>query len=348
MVHKWWVSSISILVAAVASGLSADASDIADFYRGKTVTMIVGYAPGGNYDITSRLISRHLAKFIPGTPTVVVKNMPGAGSIPAINHMYNIAPKDGTTIATIGRALPQLALLGDPNIKFQPERFTWLGSVSSYADDAFVLFYMRDRPVQSWADLRKGDKKLILGAVSSGSTNLTFALIAKDVLKLNIDIIRGYSGAAPIYLAMQRGEVDGQGAGLASIKTSQKDLWEGKKLRVLLQFGRTTRLSELADVPTGRELTNDPDALALIAFAEAPFYMALPFIAPPDLPKDRADALQDAFRTLFKDADFVSDGKKIGIDMSPIDGAAVGKLVQDLAKTPPDVIKRYKAIQEAK
>lgn len=341
---------------AVCSGLfsyvfpvvEALASDAADFYRGKAVTMIVGYAPGGNYDVTARFVARHLGKFVPGHPTIVVKNMPGAGSIPAINHMYNIAPKDGSTIATIGRALPQLALLGDPNIKFAPERFTWLGSVSSYADDAFVLFYMKDRPVESWKDLRGGNKKLIMGAVTAGSTNLTFAVIAKEVLKLNVDIIRGYSGAAPIYLAMQRGEVDGQGAGLASIKTSQKKLWESGKLRVLLQFGRTTRLPELADVPTGRELTDDPKALALIRFAEAPLYMALPFIAPPDLAKDRADALQDAFRQMFKDADFVSDGKKIGLDLSPIDGPTVGKLVQDLAATPADVIQRYKEIQDGK
>src|SRR5262249_41270112 len=153
-----------------------------------------------------------------------------------------------------------------------------------------------DRPVKSWQDIKSGSaKKIVLGSVGSGSTNLTFALIAKSALHLNIDIIRGYSGAGAIYLAMQGGEVDGQAAGYASILAAQKALWEAGKFRVLIQFGRATRLPALPDVPTGQELAANAADKALIAFAEAPFFMAMPFIAPPDLAPERAAQLQQAF-----------------------------------------------------
>lgn len=343
--------SAGAMITAVALALGAHgarADEVADFYKGKNLTIVVGYAPGGNYDITARLLGRYITKYLPGAPNHVVQNMPAASGLTAINHMYNVAPKDGSTISTIGRAIPQLAILGMPNIRFEPARFTWLGTTSSYADDAFPIFIMANRPIKSWEELRQPGKKIVLGAVGSGSTNLTFPLIAKEVLKLNIDVIRGYSGAAPIYLAMQNGEVDGQSAGFNSIKAAQRNLWETKQLRVLIQFGRTTRLPELADAPTGRELTKDPDALALIAFAEAPFYMAMPFIAPPDVPADRAKALQSAFMQTHKDADFLKEAKKLDIDVSPLDGAAVAKLVQEMAATPAKVIEHFKQISESR
>jgi tripartite-type tricarboxylate transporter receptor subunit TctC len=341
-------------VAALASGLlllgglPAPAQPLADFYRGKTITMIVGPAPGGNYDMAARLVGRFLVKYLPGQPTLVVQNMPGAGGIAAINHMYNLAPKDGTAIAVMQRAMPQIAYLGDPAIRFDPNRFTYLGTMSSYAGDAFPLFIMADRPVKSWTDIKPGSgKKIVLGAVGSGSTNLTFPLIAKSALHLNIDIIRGYSGASAIYLAMQSGEVDGQAAGFASILAAQKSLWDAGKFRVLIQFGRTTRLPALADVPTGQELAaNDADR-ALIAFAEAPFFMAMPFIAPPDLPAERAAALQQAFDRACADPAFREEAKKFDLDVSPLRGAEVAKLVRDMAGTPPAVVAQFKAIAES-
>jgi tripartite-type tricarboxylate transporter receptor subunit TctC len=341
-------------VGALAVGLllcgspPALSETLADFYRGKTITMIVGPAPGGNYDMAARLVGRYLVKYLPGTPGLVVQNMPGAGGISAINHMYNLAPKDGTVIAVMQRAMPQIAYLGDPAIRFDPNRFTYLGTMSSYAGDAFPLFIMADRPVTSWQDIEAGSgKKIVLGAVGSGSTNLTFPLIAKSALHLDIDIIRGYSGAGAIYLAMQSGEVDGQAAGFASILASQKALWEAGKFRILIQFGRTTRLPALADVPTGQELASSPADRALITFAEAPFFMAMPFIAPPDLPADRAAVLQQAFDRACADPAFRAEAQKLDLDVSPLSGAMVAKLVHDMAATPADVIRQFKAIAES-
>ena len=343
-----FMAALSV-IAASASGQVARADAIADFYKGKTVNMIVGPAPGGDYDLAARLVGRYIVKHLPGEPGLLVQNMPGAGGVAAINHMYNVAAKDGSSIAVMQRAMPQLAYIGAEGIRFDPNKFTYLGTMSSYAGDAFPLFIMADRPVKSWEELTpKGGKKIVLGAVGTGSTNLTFPLIAKNALHLNIDVIRGYAGATAIYLAMQRGEVDGQAAGFASIKAAQRAMWESKQFRVLIQFGRTTRLPELADVPTGEELATDPKDKALIAFAEAPFFMAMPFIAPPGLPKDRAKALQTAFEEATADPAFKEDAEKFHLDASPLDGEAVAKLVRDMALTPKEVVAQFKAISESR
>lgn len=342
-------ATLLIVGTVFLRGQAASADAVADFYKGKTINMIVGPAPGGNYDMAARLVGRYIVKHLPGAPGLLVQNMPGAGGIASINHMFNVAPKDGSTIAVMQRAMPQIAYLGDPAIRFEPNRFIYLGTMSSYAGDAFPIVIMADRVVKSWEDLTPtGGKKLVLGAVGSGSTNLTFPLIAKNALHLNIDVIRGYTGATAIYLAMQRGEVDGQAAGLASIKAAQKAAWDAKQFRILIQFGRTTRLAELPDVPTGQELATNPDDRALIAFAEAPFFMAMPFIAPPDIPSDRAKALQTAFDEACADPAFKIEADKFDLDVSPLNGDAVAKLVRDMASTPRAVVEQFKAISESR
>jgi tripartite-type tricarboxylate transporter receptor subunit TctC len=168
------------------------------------------------------------------------------------------------------------------------------------------------------------------------------------VLGLNIQHVRGYRGAADVFLAMQREELDGQVVGLASIKVGQPALWKAGAFRPLIMFGRTTRFSEFPDVPTGRELTKDPKVLRLLDFAEAPFFMALPLIAPPDLPADRAAALQSGFMAMVKDPAFIVETEKMGLELSPIDGEAVRKVVAQMQTTPADVIEQFKAIAGAK
>lgn len=334
----------NVIAAVALASVCTVSANADDFYKGKNLTMIVGYAPGGINDIAARLMARYLVKYLPGTPSQVVQNMPAASGIAAINHMYNVAPKDGTAVSIIGRGIPQLAFLGDDNVRFEPDKFTWLGSISSYADDAYPIFIMADRPIKSWQELKEPGKKVVLGAVGPGSSNLIFALIAKDALKLNIDIVRGYTGAAPMFLAMQGGEIDGQVVGLGSLRAGQRSLWDNKQVRALIQFGRTTRHRELPDAPTGQELASNPEDLALIKFAEAPFYMALPFIAPPGIPPERAQELRSAFEKSYNDKAFVAEAAKLELDVSPIDGPAVAKLVKDMATVSPAVLERFKTV----
>ncbi len=204
-----------------------------------------------------------------------------------------------------------------------------------------------DHPVKTIDEIKSGgSKKVILGANNAASSNLIFGIIAKEALRLNVDVVRGYTGAAPLFLAMQRKEIDGQLVGLSSIKTGQRDLWEKNAFRALMQFGRVTRHPEFPDIPTGRELATNPDISALLEFAELPFFMALPFIAPPGIPADRAGALQSAFMQMAKDKGFIEEADKLGIDMSPIDSEAILKLITRVAATPKSVIEHYNTLDQ--
>lgn len=322
----------------------AGAQSVAQFYKGRQVTMLVGQAPGGINDISARLVGRHLGAFIPGHPTIVVQNNPGAGGLVTANRIYHNADKDGSILAKIERGVPQLAIQGNPNANFDPLKFTWLGSISSYADDAYLMLVNAQHPAQTVADLRKPDVAVSLGGDNIASSNLMFARLAKELLGLNVKLVRGYTGAAPMFLAMQRGELDGQMIGLSSVRTGQRDLWTRKAFRPLMAFGRTTRHPEFPDLPTGRELAKDADAVTLIAFAELQFFNSLPFVGPPDMPEDRAKALQSAFMAMCRDKNFMHEAEKLGIDLSPIDADAIRKLLARTAATPKDVIARYNAL----
>ncbi|HYY38192.1 MAG TPA: tripartite tricarboxylate transporter substrate-binding protein [Xanthobacteraceae bacterium] len=343
-------TALLLLISGLCAGLQATqhatAQSVESFYRGRTVAMLVGTAPGGINDISARLVARHLSRFLPGNPTIVVQNNPGGGGLVTANRLYVNSDKDGSVLAKLERAVPQLAIQGNSNAQFDPAKFTWLGSLSSYANDAYLMLVNANHPAKTVADLKT--TRVVLGADNAASSNLIFAVIAKEVLGLNVSVVRGYTGAAPLFLAMQRGELDGQMVGLSSVRTGQRDLWTKGAFRPLMAFGRDRRHPEFADMPIGRELAGDTDARALIEFAELPFFMALPFAAPPGLPADRTKALQTAFMAMCRDKAFVEEAETLGIDMSPIDGAAILTLLTRTAATPSDVIARYNAIGERK
>src|SRR5215813_8441138 len=341
------------ILTAMLGGLSmglltmppANAQSVEQFYRGKTVTVLVGTSPGGINDITARFAAKHFGRFIPGNPLINVQYTPGGGGLVTANRLYNASERDGTVLAKLERATPQLAVQGNPQAQFDPTKLVWLGSMSSYADDAYLMLINADHPAKSVDDIKPGGtRKVTLGANNAASSNLIFGVIAKEALKLNVNVVRGYTGASPLFLAMQRKEIDGQLVGISSVKTGQRDMWEKRAFRVLAQFGRTNRHADFPDVPTGRELTSDRDTLALIEFAEIPFFMSLPFVAPPGVPADRAKALQDAFMAMCRDPGVLDEAAKLGIDMSPITAEQILQLVGRMAVTPKDVIARYNAI----
>ncbi len=333
---KYAVAAFALCVASVAQ-----AQTVEQFYHGRTMTLIVPTSPGGINDISGRLIARHLGNFLPGNPNIVVQNTPGGGGLVAANRLANTAERDGSVVALIERATPLVAIQGDPNAKFDPLKLSWIGSLSSFQDDAYLVVVNDQHPAKTGFDLVGKNMKLTLGGNQPGSTNLAFAYIAKNALGLNIDVVRGYPGAAPMFLAMQRGELDGQIIGYNSIRAGQPNLWNDKKVRPIVQFGRKTRLAAMPDVPTGRELTKDPKMIALLDFAEIPFYMALPFVAPPELPADRKAALRKAFMEMAADNAFLADAEKVNLEISAITGEAVEKLLQQAAATPRDVIDLY-------
>lgn len=339
------IASAAALVALFACVPFATAQTVEQFYAGRSITLIVPFSPGGYYDVGGRIIGRHLGKHIPGKPGVVVQNQPSAGGIGLANRFaHSPDGRDGTLIGTLQRAIPQVALMGDPAVKYDPLKLTWFGSLSGYATDSYLMFVNSSHKVQKAAELRAGGLKAIMGANRSGSTNLMLALVARDVLKLNIDIVRGFPGANDITLAQQRGEVDGQLADLSVLKAGMGDMWTTGKVRPLVQFARTTRLPELPDVPTARELAGSDADRAVLSFAEMPFFMALPIAGPAEMAPDRAKAIASAFMAMGSDPEFVAEAKKIGYPGDLVDGARVVALIAEAAKTPPDVIARYKSI----
>ncbi len=339
---------IAALIAAglLASGAPAHAQTVEQFYTGKTINFIVPFSAGGIYDTTGRLISRNMGQFIPGKPTIVVQNQPSGGGIGLANR-FGAGESDGTLIGTLQRGLPQLALTGDPNVRFDPLKLTWIGSLSAYANDSYILAVNASHPIRNIMELT-GPKPLQLriGSNRAGSTNLTIALVVQHALGLKHDIVRGYPGAADINLAQQRNEVDGQYADVSFFQTNMRDIWEKGGLRPLVQTGRSTRLPSLPDVPLARELTDRPDMRALLAFAEMPFEMALPVAGPASMPKDRATALKKAFDEMSKDPGFLSDAKKMNFLVDPIPGDEVLAIIERAAKTPKDVIDLYKKLIE--
>jgi tripartite-type tricarboxylate transporter receptor subunit TctC len=331
----------SVLAAHALSVQGARADDeVAGFYRDKQVSLIIGLGAGSGYDVYGRLFARYLSRHIPGNPEVVVQNMPGAASLRAVNFLYNAAPNDGTTIGIFAR---DMALVGiadaNPQARFDVRGFTWLGSSSSYANDAHLLFIRKDGRVRTLEDARRRyGPPLFLGATSEGTTVYDANNVTRDALGLNLKIINTYPDNYAPYYATMRGEVDGRFAGLSATAVSQPDwLRPDSDMQVLLQFARTTRHKDFPDVPTARELAPNDKARALIELAELPYRLSRPFAAPPGVPKERAMALREAFLAVHRDQDYLRDAERLKVDISPIDGAEVLRVIEAMASAPAEV-----------
>src|SRR6516164_8260381 len=195
-----WIAAC--LAAAALTAQPAGAQTVEAFYKGKSITLVVGNGPGGGFDVFGRLLARHIGRYVPGNPTVIVQNMPGAGSLVAANYLYNIAPKDGTMFGLIARNMPLLGLLGsNSNVRFDPRKFTWLGSSSNFSNDAYVLIVRKDAPVQSVNEaLRSGGAPLVLGGTAEGGASSDVPKILRDTIGLNMRLVTGYRDSAAIYL----------------------------------------------------------------------------------------------------------------------------------------------------
>jgi tripartite-type tricarboxylate transporter receptor subunit TctC len=342
------IAQRALIAALVALAVVTTPAMAQDFYRGKTINLIVGNAAGGGYDIYARLLARHMGRYIPGEPGFVVRNMPGAGGMVLSNHIYAQAPRDGLTLGLMARNNPIEPLLGNASAKYKAEEFLWVGTPSSYEDDSYCIIIRADSPVRSIADLKSGGRTLRLGGLAAGGSDTDLVLIARDVLKLNIQLIRGYRGTQELNLAIQRGEVEGRGIGVTSVANTFTEWHREGKLRFLLQFGHETRWKGLPDVPTARELATTPDDKALFEVAELPFLMARPFFGPPEVPAAQAAILRKAFMDTQKDPDYLREAAQMQLDISPRSGEEIEGVIKRIIQTPPAVVARYKEILSAK
>lgn len=308
-------------------------SDVAQFYAGHVVTVVVGSSVGGGYDLNARLLAQTIGKYIPGNPTVVVENMPGAGGLKAAGYMFSVAPKDGSYIAVLERNLTV-----EPLFTSQPYngvKFTWLGSISH---DVSLCIASRASNVKSFADLQT--KRFVAADQAAGSDSQVFASVLKNLFAAKIKTISGYPGTSDMQVAMERGEVDGMcGISYSTLKTLFSQDLKQKKISILAQAG-LERDPNLPDVPSLLELAKSGMDRAVIKLLVGTQGMARPFMAPPGIPGERKAALREAFDKTMTDPEFTADAAKRDVDVSPMTGGAVDKILGELYASPPAVIKR--------
>jgi tripartite-type tricarboxylate transporter receptor subunit TctC len=325
--------------AAVLLGLDAPAhaQSVEDFYRGRTVTILVGFTSGGGYDLYARLLGRHINRHIPGNPSVVVQNMPGAGSMKAAQFVYGVAPKDGLTLATVSRGVVTDPLLS--NAPIDPTKLTWLGSVTS---ETSVCATWKTSPVKTWDDMFKGE--FTLGGSAVGADPDTFALILRNVFGAKVKLVTGYPGGNDINLAMERSEVDGRcGWSWTSLKSLKQWL---PQINVLAQFAMEKN-ADLPNVAFALERAKDAEQQQVLRLLIAGQFVGRPFFTSPDIPTDRKAALRAAFDATMKDKQFLDDAGKLDLEISPITAATIDPFLAELYRTPKDVVaKAIAAIQK--
>jgi tripartite-type tricarboxylate transporter receptor subunit TctC len=326
-------AAAALLATAVA--LPADAAPAADFYKGRVVQVLVGFTPGGGYDLYARVLARHMGKHIPGNPTVVTQNMPGAGSVKAANYVYNLAPKDGTVIGTFDRGLPMERLLGrTEGQSFDAAKFTWIGSVT---DEPAVCAFSSRSGIRSWQDMKT--KPFKAGGAGATADDEIYPNVLRNMFHLPVRVISGFPGSPEAILSIQRGEIDGRcGWSWSSLMSRDKRLLDAKEINVALQLGVENNLN-LPGVPLLGDLTDDPKEKAALKLIFSRLIIARPFAAPPGLPPERTKALRDAFDATMGDPDFVAEMKRLTLDVRPRPGAKVEELVREIYNYPADVVK---------
>ena len=330
--------AVSWLCGAVAAVLGlapmlalpvAYAQSPAQFYKGRNVDLYIGYSAGGAYDLYARLIARHLGKHIPGNPTIVPRNMEGAGSLRLANWLYNVAPKDGSVIGTIGRGTPFDPLLGSKGAQFQADKFTWIGSANN---EVSICVAWKTSGITKLEDVLS--KELIVGGTGQAADTDQFPRILNGVLGTKFKIVTGYPGGNDITLALERGEVKGRcGWSWSSVLATQKRWVDDKSITILVQLS-LNKHPDLPDVPLIMDFAKTEDQQQIFKLIFARQVMGRPFLAPPGVPVDRADALRKAFMDTMKDPEFLADAERSQLEITPVSGADIERLVKETHQTP--------------
>jgi tripartite-type tricarboxylate transporter receptor subunit TctC len=330
--------SLCVLAAAYASQAKADT--IADFYKGRAVTVVVSSSAAGGYDTLARALARYMGKHLPGNPAFIVRNMPGAGGMTATNFLYNNADKDGNVIGLVQNNTPFEPLFGTKEARYDPVKFNWLGSPSS--ETAMVLLW-HTVPVSTVAELKA--REVAVGVSGANSTPAFFTRLLNATLGTKMKPINGYPGQNDVLLAMERRELDGHPSAFFSSVRSTRPTWlREKTAKAILQYG-PEKLAELPDVPFAPDLvTSEEDKLTMQA-AFAPLALGRPFLIPPGAPVDRVAALRAAFAATMADAEFLAEGERMGLGLNaPRTGAQIQEVMERAYQSPPAVIERLRQL----
>jgi len=324
------IATIAITLAAPTNAAETDA-----FFAGKTVRILVGFSAGGGYDVYARELGRYLGRHIPGNPAIAVQNMAGAGSLKAVNYLYNAAPRDGTVLATFARGIVFEPLIGHlDGAQFEAPKFNWIGSVSN---EVSVCAINSSRGIVTWQDMLT--TKTLIGASGAGADSDVFPIVLRNLFQLPMRIVTGYPGGADLNLAMERGEIDGRcGWSWTSIVSRNRDWLAGKRIRITLQIA-LAKHEDLPDVPLITDLVSDPRRDAALKLIVSRQSIARPFAAPPEVPAERVETLRQAFDATMRDPDFLAEMRGQSLEVRPVGGAEVQTLMRDIHASPPEVVK---------
>jgi len=325
------VAMAAVLLPSLAH--SAPARTPAEFYKGRNIFITVGYSTGGGYDLYARLLAQHWGRHIPGNPTVVPQNMPGAGSLKAALYIYTAAPKDGTAVGTFGRQMGSAELLG--HAKIDTRKFTWIGSITK---DTTLCVSWSKSPIKTWDDVLA--QQFTFGGEGADADPDIFAKLYKNVFGAKIRLASGFSGTSDVGLAMQRGEVQGLcGLSWSTVKSQHPNWIRDKSINLLIQAA-PKKDPELPNVPMAIDYAKTPEQRQILEFALVGQTMARPFAAPPGIPEDRKAALIKAFDETMADPAFIADAKRLSLDVNPVTAAEIDAMIAALYATPKDMVAR--------
>ncbi|MFM1816753.1 MAG: hypothetical protein RLZ98_3448 [Pseudomonadota bacterium] len=330
-------SAAAISAALTMTALPATADPIEDFYKGKSMEMIIGYPPGGSNNLYARSVATRIGKHIPGNPTVVPRNMPGGGSLVAANYMYSVAPKDGTVMANISPTVPLEATVGKKQAKFDPNKFNWLGRATNAVNP---LFIWHTQPFNSWEDAMT--KEITLSATGASSTVAVYPNLLNNVIGTKFKLIMGYKGSGTAMLAIERGEVAGHSTAFDALKSQHLDWLRDKKVKILLQFA-LERHPEMSDVPTAVEIAKTDEQRAILKAVLSATEIGKPFLTTPGVPAERVTALRRAFDKAVADPSFVEEWKRRSIGVYPISGEKLQQIVAEATNIKGDLLEKVKA-----
>jgi tripartite-type tricarboxylate transporter receptor subunit TctC len=332
--ERFGLALLALLFATVLPARAQE--DVAAFYKGKVVRLVVGVGVGSGYDINARLLARYLPKYIPGSPSVIVQNQPGAGSLTMTNQLYAAGPFDGTAIGASFNGLPTTPLLQPGGARFEAVKLNWVGSTNR---ETQAMYVWHTSPIRTLADLKTTE--MIVGAQAPGSTQYDYPVLARALFGWKTKVITGYEATPKIHLAMERGEVHGTWANWSTLKAISSQWLEEKKVRILAQWA-LRKHAELPDVPIILDQATTDEQKQSLNLALGRLEFGRPFFMPPNVPADRVNAVRRAFDAAMKDKEFLDEASRLKIEVDPLSGEHVAALIEQIYKTPAETVARVR------
>jgi len=334
------IGSLIAILLLVGSPALAQQDDVAAFFKGKTLRLLVGVGVGSGYDINARLLARHMAAHVPGEPTIIVQNQPGAGSLAMTNALYNSGPFDGTAIGASFNGMPTTPLLQPGGARFDPVKINWLGSTNR---ETQAMYVWHAAPAQVLEDAKA--REIVIGAQAPGSTQFDYPVLANSLFGFKFKVVTGYESTPKIHLAMESGEVHGTIANWSTLKAINPNWVAEKKIRILAQWA-LKKNAELGDAPLFLDLAATDAERAALKLMLARLEYGRPFFLPPNVPAARVAALRQAFDATMRDPAYLAEADKLKIDVDPLSGGKVAALIEQVSRTPADTVARVRAALE--